>query len=1131
MLIRANLLWRKPIAWILLSLVSVSGTLFTFRYFPEAFPLVTLDLQMDRTAALTRARMLARQHGFGPKGYEQAASFRLDGRVQNFVELEAGGNEAFRQMLAGDLYAPYTWQVRHFRESETNETLIRFTPQGKPYGFVEKLPEDEPGAALSADSARDIAETAAVGDWQIDLTAYVLVEQSQEVQTGGRIDHTLVYERPSVQVGDGQYRLRLVVGGDKLTELSHFIKVPEAFSRRYTEMRSANNTIALTANIAMFLLYILGGCIIGLFFLLRQRWVLWRQPLAWGLFVSFLQVLVGLNQWPLLWMNYDTALSMQTFQVQQVLFLLAQFLLLSVLLTLSFMAAESLSRKAFPQHLQMWRWWSAEVAGSPTILGYTVSGYLLVGVFFAFEVTLYLISSRWPGWWTPSNALFHPDVLASYFPWLSSIARSLQAGFWEECLFRAVPIAGAALIGQRFGKRRAWIIGAFILQALVFGAGHANYPAQPAYARVVELIVPSIAFGLIYIYFGLLPVIILHFTFDVVWFALPLFAASVPGIWIDRLLVILLALVPLGIVLRARLKASSWREVSEKHLNQSWLPAVVEPREAVLAVPKPIGVVGDRVRQALIVAGTAGLILWAGLGQFQTVAPALEIDRETAHARMQQSLTERGIELAEPWQTVSTVRGGPGQAHRFIWQTAGPKVYEELLGTYLSPPRWQIRAVRFEGDVAERAEEYGLSLDARGEVLRWRHQLPEARSGASLEEPEARGLAHDTLQTLYGLEPDQRREVSAVPKKLPNRQDWTLTFSDESVHLPEKGEARIVIGIAGDRLVDTYRHIHVPESWQREERDRRNWMQILGLIRGVLLSLIVLSGVIAAIVSWSRKNFSASAFWVIGGLLLGVNALQAINDWPSLIARFSTAQPFQNQALAAIGVGAIVILFSSAGLALLVGFVLRPKRSVVQSPMDGQQGVWLGVSLGLLAAGLKTAVATLAPSSAPVWPNYSALGNHVPLVAAGLQPLVGFVFATAVLLFIISSVDDLTTGWTRRRTLGAIGLIVIGAILAGGEPNGESIPYWLISGLIGGVLLTLIYHVVLRLRPALVPLITGSITILSTINQGLYQAHPTALSGAILAILLVVLLTWYWYKELVSSQLDQSSQYPDHITP
>ena len=271
--------------------------------------------------------------------------------------------------------------------------------------------------------------------------------------------------------------------------------------------------------------------------------------------------------------------------------------------------------------------------------------------------------------------------------------------------------------------------------------------------------------------------------------------------------------------------------------------------------------------------------------------------------------------------------------------------------------------------------------------------------------------------------------------------------------------------------------------------------------------------------------------WVIGGLLLGVNALQAINDWPSLIARFSTAQPFQNQALAAIGVGAIVILFSSAGLALLVGFVLRPKRSVVQSPMDGQQGVWLGVSLGLLAAGLKTAVATLAPSSAPVWPNYSALGNHVPLVAAGLQPLVGFVFATAVLLFIISSVDDLTTGWTRRRTLGAIGLIVIGAILAGGEPNGESIPYWLISGLIGGVLLTLIYHVVLRLRPALVPLITGSITILSTINQGLYQAHPTALSGAILAILLVVLLTWYWYKELVSSQLDQSSQYPDHITP
>lgn len=81
------------------------------------------------------------------------------------------------------------------------------------------------------------------------------------------------------------------------------------------------------------------------------------------------------------------------------------------------------------------------------------------------------------------------------------IAQSLQAGFWEECLFRAVPLAGAALLGERFGGRRGrtWaLVAAFVLQALIFGAGHANYPTEPAWARVVELIVPSFMFAGLY---------------------------------------------------------------------------------------------------------------------------------------------------------------------------------------------------------------------------------------------------------------------------------------------------------------------------------------------------------------------------------------------------------------------------------------------------------------------------------------------------------------------------------------------------------------------------------------------------------------------------------------------------------
>ena len=83
-------------------------------------------------------------------------------------------------MLRDGLYSAYTWRVRHFREGETNETLVRFTPDGRPYGFVETLKEDAPGAALDAADARRRAEADAPARWNVDLTPFALVEQGQE---------------------------------------------------------------------------------------------------------------------------------------------------------------------------------------------------------------------------------------------------------------------------------------------------------------------------------------------------------------------------------------------------------------------------------------------------------------------------------------------------------------------------------------------------------------------------------------------------------------------------------------------------------------------------------------------------------------------------------------------------------------------------------------------------------------------------------------------------------------------------------------------------------------------------------------------------------------------------------------
>ena len=1104
-------MFRKPIFWIIFTLFSIGCAIFAFKFFSRAFPIANLDLQMDRQQALGSARELVEKFQFGPEGFRQSASFISDNQVQNYVELEAGGSDVFNKMLQEGLYAPFTWQVRHFKEGEAREVLVRFTPMGQPYGFRVKLPENLAGAALMSDSARIIAQAAAGENWQTHLNDYELVETSQEVRPSRRVDHTFVYERHDVRIKEGRYRLRLVVGGDQLTELTHFIKIPEAFSRQYEEMRSANNTISSVALVAVALLYILGGCIIGMFFLSRQRWVLWRKALFWGILVAFIQFLAGINNFPLTWMKYDTALSTQSFVIGHIIDLLINFLIFSVIFSLTFMAAETLTRKAFPHHTQFWRLWRPEVASSPSVLGYTISGYYLVAFFIAFQVATYLFATRVLGWWTPSEEMFQPDLLASYFPWLSSIAISFQAGFWEETLFRAVPLAGAALLGQKFGGRNLWIGAALMLQAVVFGAGHANYAQQPAYARVIELIIPSLMFAGMYLYFGLLPAIVLHFAVDVVYFAMPLFISMAPGIWLDRIIVLLMMLIPLWVVLQARIRRKAFRDIEASNYNRAWQPPEKEEPKPEVTPVEVIQTMGKQTRLAVYLAGVIGMVLWLFTSNFQNNAPPLDMRRNEAKAVAQKALSENGIALSEPWQTLGSVQILKGQDHRFVWQEGNRDIYQQLLGKYLAPPRWRMRYAQFEGDVAERAEEYNVYLTCKDEIVRRSHTLPEGRPGAKLEETAARVLADSAVTAHFNLEPARLKLVSSEPSDLPNRKDWEFLFADTLNYPLKAGEARISVKIAGDQVADVSRYIHVPEEWARQERNQQNIALIVRVLCGVIAFGLVVIGIIWSIVNWIRRSFSVSLFLVFLGLLFVVWIARFINNWPQIISGFSTAEPLSNQTLIAIAGSVIISLFIAAGLALLVGLIPRWKRA--QQPVKILQSIIIGICMGIFIAGLSAVLDRFTPSFAPFWADYSAAGSYLPFLGLTLDTLFQYIFITSVLLLIYTGIDRFTKGWTQKNIVAILAMLVIGMGVAG-IFSVESIPFWLVSGLLSGVVLIILYMLGFRYHLSFIPFASLAVIWLSVIKEMVFNAYPGVIVGAVVAINLVGILAVYWFLRL-----------------
>lgn len=1109
-------MFRKPWFWAAFTAITIVCTLFGFKYFPHAFPMLEVELTMNREAALDAAKEAAERLDLGPDDYFQAANFVVDGRTRTFVELEGGGTEVFRKMLTDTLYTPYRWQVKHLKEGDANYVTLRFSPTGEFIEFWEYLPEDEPGAALEADSARGIAETFAT-DWGIFLNQYELVEESQHEVPSGRINHWFVYERPDIQIGEGRYRLRLQVSGDRVTELDHSVKVPEAFNRRYKEMRSANNTIAFSGTVAMFLLYGLGGIGLGLFILMRQGWVLWRKPLFWGFFVSFMASLGQVSYFPLYWSHYDTALSANGFILENILQIVLQFVLMGVALTLTFIAAESMTRKAFPNQLQLWKIWSKDVAASPTTLGFTVAGYWFVGIFFAFDIALYLFANNVLGWWSPAGSMVDPDIVATWFPWLFAVGASLQAGFWEECLFRAIPIAGAALIGARYGGRRYWIIGAFILQALIFGAGHASYPVQPAYARVVELIIPSIGFGLVYLYFGLLPGIITHFAFDVVWFSLPIFIDSSPGAWIDKTLVILTTLIPLFVIFWARLSAGSWTKLLPTHFNSAFVPTV----QVETAPPKPVlePTIGftSKAKRITLIGGVIGLIIALASAQWVNLAPDLTLNKSEAIAMAEQELASRDIILDDSWKRVANAQGDYGKKadYRFVWGEKDGAYFSPLVGSYLWAPNWHVRFVRFDDSIAvdERAEEYIVLVNQNG-LIKYLHLLPEARAGAELTEDEARASVYAGLMDRYQIDATKLKEITAFESQKPNRKGWRFTFSDTANYPLESGEARTVYNIEGDEHCYFSNYLHTPEEWRRDDRKRQNVYRILGMSSKFPFILTLLGAVILAVVAWSRKKFSVSLFRRLFAITLVIGLIKMLNGFQAAMINFSTSEPFTNQLAIQIGgnlMGAIVMGLFVGLMAGLVGGWLREGKAGSQAVANDNRFAITALSAGAIIAGVTALIMKASPRLLPPWNDFGVefIGGSIPILGVAFDVCDGFLMSATIALILIAALNWFTGGWRYRKSLFGALFVILG--IANADISSiMHVGFWIAQGMVGGLILLALYTKVFRFNMAMIPLALFVPVALKAINAGLTAVHPTALPGAILGILLAGALAWYW---------------------
>lgn len=1101
--------FRQPWGWALLVGLSIAGIFYVYRNFSKANSLINLEITMDRASALAKAKTLAADFSIGPQDYRQTAAFDNDSRFQTYTELEAGGLDSFKTFLKNDIYSPYFWSVRHFKEYDPHEATFWFSPDGHIDGFYEKIAETEKGAALDETEARKTAEHFAAYNWDVDLTPYTLVEVSKEEKISGRVDHTFVYERNDVLVGEGRFRLRLVVSGDKLTELSRFVRIPDEFDRRYNEMRSANDTISSISSGIIILVYGLAGVIFTLFFLIRRRWLIWKPAAVWGISIAIGSVfLITLNSFQILWFGYDTSTSQNNFIFRQIFGSLINAIGFGAIIAVSSMAAEGLDRLAFPRHIRFWKLWSPPAASSKQILGQTVAGYLFAIIILALDVLFYVTTTTHLGWWSPAGALSDPNILANYFPWLDSIATSLQAGFWEESLFRAVPIAGVFILVKNKKSKNFWIIVVLILQTLIFGAAHANYPNQPSYARVLEMVIPFTIMGIIYIFYGLLPGIIAHFAVDVFWISLPLWVSTYKGIWTDRILVIFFLFVPIWIILFYLFKKRRLGEVPDELRNSSWEPGpVAEPQTEEKIAPQRKNPGYERWA---IPAGVAGIILWVAFARFSYDAPVLHVSKQDAIEIASDELTNRyNLDVSE-WTILTNIPSNIDTRDIFIWKEAGKETYGKMLGNFLPPPYWELRLVKTSGSVEEKAWEFSVLVCNDGRIYSVNHHWPESEAALSLGKDSAQQLVDLCLLNDFGKKRESLKEISISPQKLENRTDWEFIYADTTDYPFTKGQGRFMVKISGNEVSRFLPYVYVPEDWSRDytnTQSKQSFFVYTG--KFIIIGLIVL-GMVIGIIRWTRKKFSTRDFIITLVFFTTAYIFDTFNNWPTIMSGYSTELPIGNYLTMVMISIAVTGLLTNLFNGIIIGASVSYLPAVNS---NNTQNLARAVAFGIFAYGVLTVIGQFVPQGKPSWPELSWMNSRLPFVGSALSGLTEIIFVPALMITVFMGLKILTADFSRLRLPAILLLMILGMAL-----NVSAIDYpvrWIVSGLMIAGLILAVYLFFIRFHFEWIPVSFGMFAIISAIEKMIANPSPASLSGNLLFILISSGIYGFWYHRIM----------------
>ena len=1095
--------------WIFIGIclaVALASIAVVTRYFTAAFPQAAIEFQYDRNSSRPLAETLVRRLGIDPTPMKHTARFDGDDSARIFLERTLGLEEATR-VETEDVHV-WWWNHRWFQPLVEEEISVDVAPNGELVAFTHTIPEERaiPGTLASPPEAFLIS----IG---VDVTRLRLVDTSER-RLPKRIQRIYTWESTHIHPAGAAYRHTVRVDGTVVSAYSQRLKVPESWLRSYREMRSKNaaaGSVDLIFNAVLMI-----GAIVIFIVRLRRGDLPMRFLAGIGIASVLLVGGVALNELPSQLAYYDTTTSYPAFLGGLAFQTVMRSLGTAMLLIVVCGAGEVLYRERLPKQLAIPRLWTPRALASRRVFLSMILGFALVPLFIAYQVVFYLTAHHF-GAWSPAEVPYD-DLLNSALPWVAVLFAGFFPAFSEEFLSRAFAIPFL----QRFMRSR-WA--AIIVAAFIWGFGHAAYPNQPFWIRGVEVGLAGIVAGVLMDRFGLLPLLIWHYTIDAVYTATLLFASGNTYYIVSAAIATLIFAIPL--VASIALYVRNRGFVPDEGLSNETIPTVpVEatpppapsPEPAELRPPSPVTRRRVMICVAVIVAAAVSLAI-------EPLSPNDAIDYRISKARAKEIARtavdgEFAFVIATPsegfrsWNEQSSREegGSPGgfDSIAATWLVRAGLRIETLVDIFRNRIEAGTWTVRFFTPLQK--EEVYVEVDPRASrVVGYHKYQAEDAPAPALGQGEALALARAAFAT-YGLDVKAFDLKEALSFQQPVRRDWLFHF-DERTPLAPAAFRRVSVRVAGNEVTQFHKTIHVPESVYREASTQTFLnlvlfaMKVAGL---VVLLAVAIAGLILATrergLPWRRPLRWTLVLSLIPIVRFAAGAEALLFSYSTSVAWETFLVGVMTDFVRTVGLQAGILFLALAGLEAAMPYAMRaPTR-------DGRARFGRGAVVAVLTALPLIIIADVAfayvahslPWSASVAISApSQVATPLPALTEAAQALFGAIIVSA-------AVALYATALPRKH----VALVTIGGIFcASVDPlvTARQAPLMLAHAAAIALLAWLVARHVLNGNPLAWPLAVFAAATFQIGAVLLEQQRPDLLAnGVALVVLALAALAWAW---------------------